>query len=43
MMGLSEHNPIAIVKRTYGLIHEDYIWLKFKGDPTTYDEIKIRD
>lgn len=44
-IGLCEYNPIAIVLKTHGLKHCDYMWLKFDTDPEdlTYDKIKIRD
>ena len=37
-IGLEYYSPIAIVKRTHGLLHEDYIWIKFKGENITLRE-----
>lgn len=42
-MGLSDYNPLDIVKLTHGIQHEDYLWIRFKGEVLTYDDVKIRD
>lgn len=42
-LGVSIYDPIAITKRTHGLQLEDYMWVRYKGDTTTYDQIKLRD
>lgn len=42
-LDLYAYDPIEIVKKTHGLIHEDYTWIKFKGQRIKYDKIKLRD
>ena len=42
-IGLTEYNPIEIVKRSHGVMFEDFIWIKFKGEKLTYEDVKIRD
>lgn len=42
-LGLSYYDPIAIVQKTHGLMFDDYIWVRFKGENISYDDIKIRD
>ncbi len=44
-LGLQAYDPVDIVRKTHGLKHCDYIWLKFDtdSDEVTYDKIKIRD
>lgn len=41
--GLVEFDPIGIVQKTHGLMFDDWTWIRFEGDDTTYDEIKVRD
>ena len=40
--GLLEYDPLAIVKRTHGLMYADFIWVRFDDEDITYDEIKVR-
>ena len=39
---LETYDPFAIVAKTYGRQWDDYYWLKYEGDITTYDKIKLR-
>lgn len=42
-LGLSYYDPIEIVRKTHGLLRDDYEWVRFKGESLKYDDIKIRD
>lgn len=43
-LGLTEYNPVEIVRRTHGLMYCDYFWIRFKEDGNlSYRDIKIRD
>ena len=42
-LGLKEYNPYEIVKKTHGVMFEDFMWLKFPGETICWDEVKIRD
>lgn len=42
-LGLKVYSPLAIIKKTHGLQHEDYYWVRFKGEELNYSDIKIRD
>ena len=39
---LETYDPFAIVAKTYGRQWDDYYWLKYEGDETIYDNIKLR-
>lgn len=43
-LGLDFFEPLAIVKKTHGLMFKDFLWMKFDSDPEdlTYDKIKVR-
>ena len=42
-LGLTSYNPLKIVKKTRGIMWEDYIWIRFDGEDVRWDEIKHRD
>ena len=42
-LGNIGYDPLEIVKKTHGLMLEDYCWIKFKGESLTWEDIKIRD
>ncbi len=42
-LGLSEYNPWEIVKRTHGVMFEDFIWIRFEGETLVWEDVKIRD
>ena len=41
-LGLDYYDPWEIVKKTHGLMYNDYSWFKFEGESIEYDNIKIR-
>lgn len=41
-MGLTEYNPLEIVKRTHGVSYNDYIWIRFPGENITAEDILVR-
>lgn len=42
-LGLTEYNPLEIVKITHGVMWEDFLWLKFPGETLTWEDVKLRD
>ena len=40
---LEEYNPWDIVKRTHGVMWEDFLWFKFPDENVSWDEVKVRD
>lgn len=42
-LGLDSYFPREIVRKTHGIILEDFMWIRFKGETITYDDIKVRD
>ena len=40
--GLVEFDPLGIVRKTHGLMFDDWTWIRFEGEEITYDEIKVR-
>lgn len=43
MMGLTAYNPYKIVRTTHGVIFDDYIWLRFKGEEDLkYEDVGLR-
>ena len=38
--GLSEYNPIDIVRWTHGVTDRDKLWVRFEGEPVTWDDVK---
>ena len=41
-LGLTEYNPWEIVKKTHGVMFEDFIWIRFEGENITWEDVKIR-
>lgn len=39
---LKHYHPLDIVRKTHGLMRNDYVWLRFEGEQLTYDDVKIR-
>lgn len=42
-IGLTEYNPWEIIKKTHGVMWEDYLWVKFDGEELTWEDVKARD
>lgn len=42
-LGLSEYNPLEIVKKTHGVSFNDYIWIRFPGERLTSKDVLVRD
>lgn len=42
-LGLAEYNVYEILRKTHGVMWEDFLWLKFEGESVTWDEVKVRD
>ena len=40
---VSEYNPWEIVKKTHGVMFEDFIWVRFEGEALVWEDVKIRD
>ena len=44
LIGVEEYDPYLIVRETYGLLWDDYSWIKFEDEvDLTYEDIKIRE
>lgn len=43
VLGLAEYNPYEIVKKTHGVMWEDFLWMKFPNENITWEDVKIRD
>ncbi len=41
-LGLEEYNVYQILRKTHGVMWEDFLWLKFDGESVTWDEVKVR-
>lgn len=42
-LNLDEYNPWKIVKKTHGVMFEDFLWIKFEGEDLLWKDVKIRD
>ncbi|MFB5265251.1 hypothetical protein ACE41H_00405 [Paenibacillus enshidis] len=41
-LGLSEYDPNEIVKKTHGVLYDDYVWLRFEGEELTCKDVHPR-
>jgi hypothetical protein len=41
-LGLEEYNPNEIVKKTHGVLYDDYVWLRFEGEELTCKDVHPR-
>lgn len=41
-LGLKNYQPLEIVRKTHGLMRNDYVWIRFEGEQLSYDDIKLR-
>lgn len=39
-LGLTEYNPWEIIKKTHGVMRDDYLWIKFEGENLTWEEAR---
>lgn len=42
-LGLSEFNPYEIIRKTHGVMFEDFLWIKFPDEELLWENVKIRD
>lgn len=42
-IGLDEFNPQKIVRRTHGVMWNDYIWFRFPGEKLTCKDVMVRE
>ncbi len=42
-LGLTEYNPLEIVKKTHGVSFNDYLWVRFPGEKLTAKDVLVRD
>lgn len=40
---IKDYNPLAHLKKLHGVSHDDHMWIRFKGETLTYDDVKVRD
>ena len=41
-LGIHEFNPYKICRKTHGVMYQDKIWFKFKGEELAWDDVKCR-
>ena len=41
-LGLRFYDPLAIVRKTKGIMSDDYMWLRFDGEEVEYNDIRLR-
>lgn len=41
-LGLKTYHPLDIIRKTHGLMRNDFVWIRFQGENLKYDDIKIR-
>ncbi|MFB5762353.1 hypothetical protein [Paenibacillus medicaginis] len=41
-LGLTEYDPVEIVKKTHGVIYDDYVWIRFDGEELTCKDVHPR-
>lgn len=39
-MGLDEYDAIEILKITHGVCHDNFLWVRFKGEQLTWEDVK---
>ena len=42
MAGMCENNPWEWIKRTHGVVYEDFIWIRFPGENLEWKDVAIR-
>ena len=42
-IGLDSYNPYKLVRKTHGVMWDDYQWVRFPGDKTKWEDVKLRD
>lgn len=42
-LGIDYYDPLAFLKKMHGVSHDDPMWVRFKGETLTYDDVKVRD
>ena len=42
VLGLTEYNPLEIVKKTHGVSYNDYIWFRFPGEIIKASDVLVR-
>ncbi len=40
-LGLTEYDPLEIVRRTHGVLNDDYIWIRFPGEDLRAEDVLI--
>lgn len=40
--GVDEFNPYILVKKTHGVMWEDFLWLRFPDEDIAWKDVKIR-
>jgi hypothetical protein len=42
-LGVSEYNPYDICRKTHGVMYQDKIWFRYKGEDLTYEDVAIKE
>ena len=40
--GLDEYDPDKIVRKTHGVMNDDFVWLRFEDENITFDKVRMR-
>lgn len=43
LLGLTYYRPLDIVRKTHGVQWDDFMWIRFKGEDLTFEDVKVRD
>ena len=41
-LGLREHNPDAIVRKSHGVMNDDFVWLRYPGETLKFEDVRMR-
>lgn len=41
-LGIKEYDCYAIVRKTHGIMSDDFFWIRFSGEDIKYDDIRVR-
>lgn len=39
---VDEYDVWKIIHKTHGVMNDDYVWFRFDGEKTTFDEVRMR-
>lgn len=42
-LGLKEYNPYEYCRKSHGVSYQDFMWIKWKGETLTWNDVKVRE